>query len=98
VLSSRYENLPCVLIESLACGTPVITTQVGGVAEIVHSHNGLLVPSEDLNALSNAMKQIQSISFDGANLHRETLLKFGPDTVSGLFLEAYQMLLKTDVA
>jgi glycosyltransferase involved in cell wall biosynthesis len=98
VLSSRYENLPCVLIESLACGTPVISTQVGGVAEIVHSQNGLLVPSEDLNALINAMKQIQGMSFEGVDLQREMLLKFGPETISGLFLEAYQMLLKTDVA
>ena len=98
VLSSRYENLPCVLIESLACGTPVISTQVGGVAEIVHSQNGLLVPSEDLTALINAMKQIQGMSFEGVDLQREMLLKFGPETISGLFLEAYQMLLKTDVA
>jgi hypothetical protein len=44
------------------------------------------------------MKQIQPMSFDGEGLQRETMLKFGPETVSGLFLEAYQMLLKTDVA
>lgn len=98
VLTSRYENLPCVLIESIACGTPVISTNVGGVAEIVHEKNGILVESEDLKGLIKAMQQIQTLSFSEEELHREMLLKFGPDTISGLFAEAYQMALNKDVA
>jgi glycosyltransferase involved in cell wall biosynthesis len=55
VLFSRYENLPCVLLESLCCGTPIITTRVGGIAEIIDK-NGFLIESEDEIALFEAMR------------------------------------------
>jgi glycosyltransferase involved in cell wall biosynthesis len=97
-LSSRYENLPCVLIESLACGTPVIATNVGGVAEIVHNKNGILVQSESLPELTEALRAIQSMQFDGEGLRSEAIEKYGPTNIAQLFLEAYQMVLTKDVA
>lgn len=54
VLFSRYENLPCVLLESLCCGTPIIATNVGGVSEIIEN-NGYMIESEDENALCETM-------------------------------------------
>ena len=33
VLFSNIENLPLVIIESMACGLPIITTDVGGISE-----------------------------------------------------------------
>ncbi len=98
VLSSRYENLPCVLIESLACGTPVIATNVGGVAEIVHNKNGILVQSESLPELTEALRAIQSMQFDSEGLRLEAIEKYGPTNIAQLFLEAYQMVLTKDVA
>lgn len=47
VLFSNFENLPCVLIESFACGLPVITTTVGGICEIVNEERGCLVQAKD---------------------------------------------------
>ena len=51
VLSSKWENFPHVLVEALAVGTPVVSTDTGGVAEIVRDgENGLLVQTGDPDA------------------------------------------------
>jgi glycosyltransferase involved in cell wall biosynthesis len=58
LLSSGWENFPHSLIEGLAVGTPVISTSVGGVVEIVTDGvNGLLVPPGDPDALAGAIRR-----------------------------------------
>jgi glycosyltransferase involved in cell wall biosynthesis len=58
VLTSTWENFPHVVVESLAVGTPVIATDVGGVGEAVRDgENGLLVPPRDAAALADAIRR-----------------------------------------
>jgi glycosyltransferase involved in cell wall biosynthesis len=59
LLSSTWENFPHTVVESLAVGTPVIATAVGGVAEVVKDgENGLLVPPGDVGALASAIHRL----------------------------------------
>ena len=51
VLTSRYENAPVVISESLAKGVPVVSTRVGGIPEMVSEECGILIPSENDEAL-----------------------------------------------
>jgi glycosyltransferase involved in cell wall biosynthesis len=56
LLSSSWENFPHTVVESLAVGTPVISTAVGGVPEVVtDGENGLLVPAGNPDALAAAI-------------------------------------------
>ena len=50
---TREDNFPTTNIEALACGTPVITFNVGGSPEILDSNCGCVVPCEDINSLKN---------------------------------------------
>lgn len=53
------DGLPTVLLESMALGTPVISTQVAGIPELVQDNiTGLCVPSQDPQALADAMEKL----------------------------------------
>jgi glycosyltransferase involved in cell wall biosynthesis len=61
LLSSSWENSPHSVVESLAVGTPVIATTVGGVPEIVRDgENGLLVEPDDERSLAAALERFFS--------------------------------------
>lgn len=55
---SRYENAPVVLSECLAIGLPIISSNAGGIPEMINQDCGILVPSEDEKALANAMLEM----------------------------------------
>lgn len=61
VLPSRMEPLGIVNLEAMAAGKAVVASRVGGVPEIViEGQTGLLVPSEDVDALAGAMVRLAS--------------------------------------
>jgi glycosyltransferase involved in cell wall biosynthesis len=56
VLSSNQEGLGLVLLESMACGTPVVSTRCGGPEDIIQDGEvGYLVPTENAAELTNAV-------------------------------------------
>lgn len=57
--AAHADNYPCVVLEALACGTPVIATDVGGVAEeIVGGETGLLTPRGDANRMAESLVRL----------------------------------------
>jgi len=59
-LNLTYEDTyPTTNLESLSCGTQVITYQTGGSVESVDGNNGKIIPKGDIEALINAVKKIE---------------------------------------
>lgn len=59
VLSSRSEGFPTVIGESMACGTPVLATDVGGVSELVNEgQTGWLVAANDIDQFAVKMASL----------------------------------------
>jgi glycosyltransferase involved in cell wall biosynthesis len=59
VIPSLEDNLPCTVMESLACGTPVIGFDSGGIPDLVRNNEtGTLVPRGDVHLLARAMSRL----------------------------------------
>ncbi|MBO7459383.1 MAG: glycosyltransferase [Bacteroidales bacterium] len=92
VLSSNYETQGVVLLEAFACGMPVVSTNVGGIPEIVNESNGILVPPQDPEKLADAMEtMLQTYQNYDANALREGVIKkFSNEFVGKLLNSIYQ--------
>ncbi len=59
ILPSRYEGLPTVLLEAMACGAACVSADVGGVSELIRDGvDGALVPRASPDALAECIWQL----------------------------------------
>ena len=77
LLTSRYEGLPLCILEAMAAGLPVVSSNVGGVPDIVtEGETGLLFEPDDMSALTNAMMQMltypETYAYMGKNAREES--------------------------
>jgi glycosyltransferase involved in cell wall biosynthesis len=75
VLATRNEGWANVLLEALACGVPVVATDVGGNAEVIcRSDLGAIVPFDDHPALVDAIREALGHDWD-----REGIRQYAAD-------------------
>ncbi len=88
VLSSNYENMPVVILEALASGLPVVSTNVGGIKEMIDETKGILVEPRNKEALAEAMiKMIETHkNYDPEYLRKSVIERYGYESV-GMFLD-----------
>lgn len=67
-LPSYSEGYPNVLVEALACGRPVVATDVGGAREIVDDDSGVLIQPADVDALVQGLRAVLDRPCDAAAL------------------------------
>ena len=101
VLFSRYENLPCVILEAWSTGLPVMATDVGGVSEHLGGRPelGVLMGSEDEAALTAAIVDRARRKTGGEVPETKAIAdyaaaRFAPEAVGAQILEAYRSVLR----
>ncbi len=98
VMPSLSEGHSLVPIESLACGTPVIATKIGGIIEtVIDDYNGLLVEAKNSEAIALAVIKIFSDKDLLKRLSknaRSSIEKFSWENTIDKFLEICEELIK----
>ena len=96
VLFSNYENLPCVISEAHCSGMPVISTNVGGVCEMIDESNGILIPEKDENALLEKMNYILNnySNYNTFDIRKKAIEKYAYNKVGQQIISVYQEVLK----
>jgi len=97
ILPSYKEGLPIAILEAMSYSHPVISTNVGGIPEILHSHeNGILIEPGNLEQIKNAIlffvEHPENIPEYGKNAF-ETVQPFFPESVFKKLSAIYQELL-----
>lgn len=67
-LPSHNEGVPNVVLEAMACGTPIVATRVGGIPEVVPAYAGILVAPHDRAALSAALIEASARHWDSRKI------------------------------
>lgn len=95
LLFSNYENLPCVVVECLTMGLPVIGTNVGGVSEMINESNGLVIESKDEKALLEKLNVlIDNINnYDNTKIAENAKAIYSYEAVGQQFFDIYKRIL-----
>ncbi|HZT85467.1 MAG TPA: glycosyltransferase family 4 protein [Gaiellaceae bacterium] len=98
VLPTFAEASPLVAFEAMACGTPVLSTRVAGLPEVVHDwHTGFLVKPGDVGQLAVAMRFLtadrKKLARMGAEAQRKVRKRFLWPNLARQYLSLYWRLL-----
>lgn len=94
VMPSFTEGTPNSIVEAMACGKPIIASDVGGIPDMIGDDSGILVPAGDMKALAEAIVRLAQ---DAELRHRMGAAAkvryqkfFSPKVVVPLMVETYR--------
>lgn len=96
VLPSLMDNFPNTMIESICCGTPVITFSTGGIPEaIIHTQNGLICDKPDADLLAQMLIDFYNdkYQFDREMIAIESAKKYSSIEQAKQYISIYDSLL-----
>jgi teichuronic acid biosynthesis glycosyltransferase TuaC len=93
--SKSGEGLPLVALEAMACGLPVIATNVGGIREILMKDYGKLVPPNNPELLAKAILEFSDIDFSSRKKEMRAIMeeKYSWDKNVERLIEIYEELI-----
>src|SRR5690606_18137388 len=98
VMFSHFENQPCTILEALCSGVPVVTSDVGGIPEVISDDNGILVQAENGAAFAKALQNMISNypSYNTKKIAKEASAIYSHAAVARQLYEIYINVLKSN--
>jgi glycosyltransferase involved in cell wall biosynthesis len=97
ILPSLEEGMGVVLLEALACGTPVVGSRVDGIQEVITSDVGRLVPPADSAALAEAITSVigdsQRWAVLSRNARQRAVAHYDWDHIARQFVDMYASMI-----
>jgi glycosyltransferase involved in cell wall biosynthesis len=98
VLPSREDNLPNTVMEALACGTPCVAFNIGGMPDMIdHQQNGYLAQPFEVADLAKGIEWVLSEADAAVLSHharQKVLSHFSMDTVAKQYITVYERVLQ----
>jgi glycosyltransferase involved in cell wall biosynthesis len=101
---TKADNLPLVVLESMACGTPVVASAIGGIPEIItHGSNGYLVTDFDsADAFMSQIAVYREMSEDGRSelareAHSTVTQRFSMERMQESYMGLYKELMNNSL-
>lgn len=98
IFPSQAENFPCTILESMAVGTPVIASRVGGIAEQIDEEAGWLFEREDTNELARIIENLsftESYKMKRKNCRLRIQKEFTEEKMMDKYYKLYSSLIST---
>ncbi len=93
VIPSLEDNLPNTVLESLACGTPVIGFPIGGIADMVKNEvNGLLAKEVSGESLTKTIEVFFEKEFDKTKIRKDAEIRYAHTVQAKAYLEIYNKM------
>ncbi len=97
VMPSHYESFGMVALEAMACGTPVVASQVGGLPFLIQDGiTGYVIPAEDPQALANRLMGLLKDPLNRRSMGQQAAAyaqEYAWDLIAGRIEATYQKLL-----
>jgi glycosyltransferase involved in cell wall biosynthesis len=93
VLPSLSENMPCALLEALACGVPAVASRVGGVPEVLDESSGVLVEPGSADDLADGVETVAARldRYDRAATASSARSRYGNDAIARRWSGVYAL-------
>ncbi len=90
--TTYQETFPTVNIEALCCGCPIVTYATGGSTETVNESNGAVVPKGDVDAMLEAIYDIQAKIYDREGISRKAKELYTKENMIENYIDLYKGL------